>query len=116
MDANGQHRHTRRTLVEFTFCDTDPKWHGKVEVAERTTVGDDAKPRRYIDILLHVGGRYLVLPWLALDAIEQAMREARPEAERHRASLMAEIRAAAQQHSPKRRQGRHKRFDPDQSG
>lgn len=84
-------RHERQVLRAFPFLPDDEKWGGTVEIVRRTTSVGDQRPRTYIDLVLRVGSRFLVLPWRGLAEIEAALLSARPIAEEHRAELLGQL-------------------------
>lgn len=88
---NDDVKHQREVLQAFPFLAGDEKWGGQIEIVRRVTTVEGNRPRTYIDLVMRVGTRFLVLPWRGLAEIEAALHEACPVAESHRAELLEQL-------------------------
>lgn len=93
--------HFRESLKSFSFAGSENRWSGCVAVIRRDTTVE-GNTRRYIDLQLQIGERFLNIP-RDPDAFEDmiaALREGHQCALASHEALMAEIRTRGGDRSP----------------
>ncbi len=66
-------------LQSFEFLENSERWRGASEIVQRDVTFLDGNTRRYIDIRLRIGTRWLTLPRRGLEEIIQTLVEAKDQ-------------------------------------
>lgn len=66
--------HERAVLSAIPFAEGDRRGAGQVEVIHRTTTFDDGNQRTFIDLQIHIGERFLVVPVKHIEELISALR------------------------------------------
>jgi hypothetical protein len=82
--------HERKPLHVFPFLEGNDRFGGQVEVVHRTTSYEDGNTRRFIDLTLKIGERFLNLPIRQLDDVIAQLLKARDVASEELQKLLAE--------------------------
>lgn len=79
------------TLLEsIPFLEDDPKWGGAVERVQRNLTFPNGEARKFVDVRIRVGTRWLILPRNGLDEIISAITAIKGSASFHRAVSVEE--------------------------